>query len=503
MTTVPENHYDAAQYYAGLALLPIPSEHGTKKMRLNFCDSCRDRMQREKAEGRQAQYKKCSACPKLKDITTPAAALAHFTPHRQLHAHNVGLLCHTKIMVVDVDVQDDGLSFFNWWAYCEFPEWRTLLHTWVAKTPKGGYHFFFEHDPMYEQLGGNKVLVSPQTKQKVGIDIKIGNCQVLVYPSRVEQGQYQWLRSPGGGPLARIGDTPFAQILQYHGKSILGDAAAAIVPTVVVSATPEAPSDASESDESNDMPSDLRIKTLRTLSLLSRERVADYEGWLNVGFALGRISYTEEMNKIFHKWSREWANYSQEDVDAHWVNCDPVNRPRGYAMAALRRWAQEDNPELFRQLFPDTIPLLDENSKVYFGQLGSLKKKYDHKVTPAQMGTVVREIEEFYRKTVGVVAAKGVLLKLEDEWGWHFEYTTLSEFTRHHTGDAIYCHDGKKELKIEFMDVLKRIKLSELTYSYIKFQPYTPLAPMPKNAAVLNLFTGLAVESAEIGRAHV
>ena len=337
-------------------------------------------------------------------------------------------------------------------------------------------------------------MVSPQTKQKVGIDIKIGNCQVLVYPSTVEQGQYRWLRAPGSGPLARIGDTPFTHVMQYHVKRIMGDAAAATAPTVGVMTAPT--SEVSESDDSNAMPSDLRAKTLRTLSLLSRERVADYEGWRNVGFALGRIFYTEDMKAIFHKWSREWANYNSEDVDAHWAHCDPANRPRGYAMAALRRWAQEDNPELFRQLFPDTIPLLDENSKVYFGKLGGLKKKYDHKITPAEVGAVRREIEEFYRKTVGVIAAKGVLLKLEDEWGWHFEYTSLSEFMRHHTGDAIYYYDGDKELKIDFMDVFKRLKLSELTFSYIKFQPWTPLAPIPQNAAVLNLFTGLAVESA-------
>ena len=77
MTTVPEHHYVAAQYYAGLGLLPIPSEHGSKKMRLDFCDSCKDRMRREKELGRQAQYKKCGSCQKLKDITTPTAALAH------------------------------------------------------------------------------------------------------------------------------------------------------------------------------------------------------------------------------------------------------------------------------------------------------------------------------------------------------------------------------------------------------------------------------------------
>ena len=180
---------------------------------------------------------------------------------------------------------------------------------------------------------------------------------------------YQWLRSPDG-PLARIDNTPFARILEYHVKRAHG-VELAVAPTV---SAPLPSSEATDSDENNDMLPDLRAKTLRTLSLLSKERVADYEGWRDVGFALGRISYTEAMKNIFHKWCQEWAQYKPEDVDGRWAHCDPANRPRGYAMAALRRWAQEDNPELFRQLFPDTVPLLDENSMIYFGQLGSIKK---------------------------------------------------------------------------------------------------------------------------------
>lgn len=99
------------------------------------------------------------------------------------------------------------------------------------------------------------------------------------------------------------------------------------------------------------------------------------------------------------------------------------------------------------------------------------------------------------------VTARGVLAKLLDEWNWHFEFFSLSDFTRSYAGDAIYYmeEDVKgimKESKIEFMDVFKRIKLTKLCYSYAKFQPYSPLDSVPRNPKVLNLFTGLALEVA-------
>ncbi len=46
------------------------------------------------------------------------------------------------------------------------------------------------------------------------------------------------------------------------------------------------------------------------------------------------------------------------------------------------------------------------------------------------------------------------------------------------------------------MDVFKRIKLTKLCYSYVKFQPCSPLEPVPHHVEVLNLFTGLAVDQA-------
>ncbi len=59
----------------------------------------------------------------------------------------------------------------------------------------------------------------------------------------------------------------------------------------------------------------------------------------------------------------------------------------------------------------------------------------------------------------------------------------------------MYFKDGEdKEQSVDFMDVFQRMKLDKLTYSYIKFQPFSDKHPLPRNDEVLNLFTGLAVE---------
>lgn len=98
------------------------------------------------------------------------------------------------------------------------------------------------------------------------------------------------------------------------------------------------------------------------------------------------------MNKNYHAWCKQWVKYDEAKVEEHWVNCDPSKRPHGYGMASLRRWAQEDNPDAYRQLHPDTIPVLDNDSKVYLHQLGDLKDKYDYTITRADVPMVRREI---------------------------------------------------------------------------------------------------------------
>ncbi len=463
MSTIPSNHYDAALYYAGLGMVPIPNKAGTKEMRLEHCGVCRDRIDRERKDGRKPQYGKCAKCPRLKDITTPDLAMEHFPLYRQQHPHNIGVLCHTKIMVLDVDVQDCGLEFFLWWTITQYPEWRT-------------------------RLGGNKVFISPITNEKVGIDLKIGNCQALVYPSSTESGQYRWVRGPGDGPLARIDDTPFVSIMEHHEKKLLPP------PRVAPGASPEVKAEVVSTV--GQVPPEVAAVQQR-LDLFSTARVASYDGWRDVGFALGRVSYTSTMKEMYHTWCKKWSEYKEADVDAHWVNCDPSRREHGYGMAALDRWAQEDSPERYHQMVPDTMPLLDNDSKEYFHQLGEFKDKYDNKISSADVPRVKREIEEFYCKTVAFVTGRGVLVKLVDEWNWHFELFPLSEFKSNYSGDAIYFKDDEgKEAKIEFMDVFRRIKITKLCYSYIKFQPFSPLHQVPHHPKVLNFFTGLAIDQA-------
>ena len=486
-----QEHWTAVQYYASLGLIPIPNQTGTKQMRLEHCQGCKAKIQEARASGGRVDCKKCSSCDKLKDITTPERALSHWTDYRQKKPHNVGLLCHTGIMVVDVDLQDDGLSFFNWWAYVRFPEWRTELHTWIATTPKGGYHFYFRYDPAYCGKGGNKVIFSPATSGPVGIDLKIGNVQVLVVPSHIDgTGAYKWLpeRSPTDVALASISGSTFDELFAEYHASKLQTPSTVCVANVPVVAVDDSPPQMDQATKST---------VLQLLTLVRKQRADPEQQWCDVGFALGRVSYTTEMKEIYRQWSQTSAKYAEAGFETHWAQCDPSLRPHGYAMAALKRWAMEDNPQLYHQQFPDAIPLLDDNSKVYLADMGKIKAKYENRMTSGDVNKVTAEIRTFFRSTVGVVAGKGVLIKLEDEWGWHYDYISINEFKTSFKGDRIYFTDGDgQEQWIDFMDIWQRMKLDQLTFSYVKFQPFSDKNPLPRSDKVLNLFTGLAVEHA-------
>ena len=77
MTTQTADHWALAQFYISKGILPIPSKLGTKQMRLEHCAACKIRIQNARANGGRVDYKKCTKCDKLKDITTPERALRH------------------------------------------------------------------------------------------------------------------------------------------------------------------------------------------------------------------------------------------------------------------------------------------------------------------------------------------------------------------------------------------------------------------------------------------
>ena len=302
-------------------------------------------------------------------------------------------------------------------------------------------------------------------------------------------------------PLSDVSGTGFSELFDEYHVSKLAPPTPITVPAVAAPLVADAPP--VDDAPTPQMDPITRSTVLQLLTLIRKTRADPEQQWCDVGFALGRISYTDEMCEIYRQWSNTSDKYDDAGFKSHWAQCDPSFRPHGYAMAALKRWAMEDNPLLFTQQFPSTSPLLDENSKVYLSDMGKIKSRYEYRMTSRDLPKVTAEIQEFFRKTVGVVAGKGVLVKLEDEWGWHYDYVSIGEFKACFKGDKIYYTDGTGEEQdessehwVDFMEIFQRMKLDKLTYSYIKFQPFSDKHPLPRNDSVLNLFTGLAVEHA-------
>ncbi len=116
------------------------------------------------------------------------------TNHTFNPGNNVGVVTGevSGIVVVDIDVKDDGLK--TWM------EWITHhgdINTAIVKTGSGGYHYYFKYDPTTSGMKSNSKVVQVNDKN-VGIDIKNNGGQV-VYPGSIHpdtKNPYIWVNHP-------------------------------------------------------------------------------------------------------------------------------------------------------------------------------------------------------------------------------------------------------------------------------------------------------------------
>jgi hypothetical protein len=104
--------------------------------------------------------------------------------------NNLAILCgpESGIFVVDVDVNDNGLLYFQ--QLCTKHKYRYDISTTCVLTPSGGIHLYFKYNTHFS---GNSVRMRSTDDKPIGIDIRsTGGC-VIAPPSSYPNGKYQFL----------------------------------------------------------------------------------------------------------------------------------------------------------------------------------------------------------------------------------------------------------------------------------------------------------------------
>lgn len=104
--------------------------------------------------------------------------------------NNIGIVTGKKsgVIVIDIDVKDnvDGHKSI---AEIESKLNSYLPETVTSKTQSGGLHLWFSYPRGVENITG-KIGILP------GVDIRADGNQVIVYPSKGEKGEYNWIKPP-------------------------------------------------------------------------------------------------------------------------------------------------------------------------------------------------------------------------------------------------------------------------------------------------------------------
>jgi hypothetical protein len=104
--------------------------------------------------------------------------------------NNIAIICGevSGIFVIDVDIQDDGLKYFQ--QLCSKHNYRYDQRTTCVETPSGGIHLYYEYNEIFSN---NSVKLRSTNGDKVGIDIRSNGGCVISPPSKYEKGVYRFL----------------------------------------------------------------------------------------------------------------------------------------------------------------------------------------------------------------------------------------------------------------------------------------------------------------------
>jgi hypothetical protein len=255
-------------------------------------------------------------------------------------------LSKANMYVVDVDIEGDmpAKEALTEEAYNRLYE----ASGYVVETGSGGLHFYF-------QSNGVKFARKVDVEQwrswfrpgvKGGIDL-ITDYIVMEGSSYEFEGKTYSYKSVKPG--ATIGSTTFHQ-------GIFDEVSEVSKPKNVV-VVPESEEDAPEEricppimKEVDEIYLKTKSEVKQLIDLLSEERATGYDSWMKVGFLLKALFHDlPEGEGHFVRFSQKSYKYTTE-----WAT-QGVYRgitPRtGYTLKSLHRWAKEDNPAKYQELF--------------------------------------------------------------------------------------------------------------------------------------------------------
>jgi len=95
-----------------------------------------------------------------------------------------------NLLVIDIDVGDDGLSTWNKWL-----DEYGIEDTVIVKTPTGGYHYYFTCSKEEAELYKTSRRSFIYNGRRVGIDIRCDGGFVVAPPSKQGDKKYTWVNS--------------------------------------------------------------------------------------------------------------------------------------------------------------------------------------------------------------------------------------------------------------------------------------------------------------------
>lgn len=235
---------------------------------------------------------------------------------------NLGIVLgsSTKLMVVDIDVKEEGLNTWN-----ELTQLHGEPQTPCEQTPSGGLHYYFQYNP--------KISTRIIRANKVGIDILTNGGYVVVSPSRINSNQYKW---KSGKKLGDIPLQPLPKWLeQWILKSKKKETTETSVATNSVEQTRIAPPNKIVSRD------DILIAQ-ELLSMLDQSRAENYDDWIHVGFSLRHLE--KQGLKMWIEFSKRCPEkYQEGECQEKWVTM------RKLETGHLWVFAKEDNPEKYQK----------------------------------------------------------------------------------------------------------------------------------------------------------